>query len=156
MKRERASALCFRRQQSGTSGKNFTNDLRWLLVRLRDPGSGTLYRLPPGGEIGEGESPIAAAKRETWEETGVRAKVFVETELVVDYVFYWGGTNYECRTHFFLGEFEQEDCPSFTEEYIEGHDWVTTDTLLEQIKFHPKLAEKLGAWVKSHEKVFSG
>src|SRR5262245_50375431 len=87
-RRMRASALCFRQSSD--------NSIRWLLVRLRDPHSGTLYRLPPGGEIHQGESPAAAAEREVFEETGVRVAIVQPTELVVDYVFYWSGQNHAC------------------------------------------------------------
>jgi len=91
MKRTRASALCFSNQQ-------------WLCVHLKDPQSGKVFVLPPGGEIEAGETPVNAAQREALEETGYVVEVDPKTELIVDYQFLWMGKNYDCRTHFFIGK----------------------------------------------------
>src|SRR5437016_3693264 len=72
-----------------------------LTVRAADPVTGRQYLFLPGGAVEPGESPAAAAARETLEETGYRVAVEPAGEVVADYCFRWSGKDYDCRTHFF-------------------------------------------------------
>ena len=145
MKRIRASALCFSNQQ-------------WLCVHLKDPQSGKVFILPPGGEIEPGETPINAAQREALEETGYSVEVDAKTELIVDYQFLWMGKNYDCRTHFFIaklqGGLEIASPRSQTverESYILKSEWLTTEQLLKALEFHPQLKPVLTKWIGDNQ-----
>src|SRR5437763_13471148 len=72
-----------------------------LTVRAVDPVTGRQYLFLPGGAVEPGESPAAAAARETLEETGYGVAVDPASEVVADYCFRWSGRDYDCRTHFF-------------------------------------------------------
>lgn len=145
MKRIRASALCFSNQQ-------------WLCVHLKDPQSGKVFVLPPGGEIEPGETPVNAAQREALEETGYAVSVDPKSELVVDYQFLWAGKNYDCRTHFFIAQLQHSppvaSHPSQKREresYILKSEWLTTDQLLNALDFHPQLKPVLTKWIEKNQ-----
>jgi 8-oxo-dGTP pyrophosphatase MutT (NUDIX family) len=170
MNRHRASALCF-------------NQSKWLVVTLRDPKSGKLYLLPPGGEIEPGETPLQAAMRETVEETGYRVHLQEKSEIVVDYLFFWAGKNIQCRTHFFLGELSDKlstehaassshgesalteksasiedslgEASTAQDAAVEGHAWLTTEVLLQQLEFHSELKRALTPWIKAAYESFA-
>jgi tRNA(adenine34) deaminase len=113
-KRARSSTACI---HSGTV----------LTVRLEDPGSGRIYLFPPGGGIEEGETPAAAAIRETYEETGYRVSVEEESEIVFHYPFTWGGIVYQCTTHLFRAQlitpFDRPEEVKM-EDFHRGIEWV--------------------------------
>lgn len=140
MKRIRASALCF-------------SNSKWLCVHLKDPQSGKVFVLPPGGEIEPGETPVNAAQREALEETGYAVEVNPTTELIVDYEFHWAGKNYDCRTHFFIGRCLTEPSKSNPdrENYILKSEWLTTDQLLHALEFHPQLKPVLTKWIEKNQ-----
>lgn len=145
MKRIRASALCFANQQ-------------WLCVHLKDPQSGKVFILPPGGEIEPGETPISAAQREALEETGYAVWVDPKSELVVDYSFFWMGKTYDCRTHFFIAKLEDSSqiasLPSQQREresYILKSEWLTTAQLLKALEFHSQLKPMLTPWIEKNQ-----
>jgi 8-oxo-dGTP pyrophosphatase MutT (NUDIX family) len=140
MKRIRASALCFSNQ-------------KWLCVHLKDPQSGRVFVLPPGGEIEPGESPVNAAQREVMEETGYLVEVDPTTELIVDYQFLWAGKNYDCRTHFFIAR-RFGGAPKNTanrESYILKSEWLTTQQLFAALDFHPQLKPVLKSWIEKNQ-----
>lgn len=72
-----------------------------LLMQWRDPVSGRQFWEPPGGGIQAGESPIEAARRELYEETGLTLdldEAFVE--VAREYV--WAGKSYAHVEAFFF------------------------------------------------------
>jgi 8-oxo-dGTP pyrophosphatase MutT (NUDIX family) len=75
-----------------------------LVVYLRDPHDGSVRPFIPGGAIEAGETPMAAAARETREETGVDVRVDAASERIRRYPFVWGGKEIDCITHFFRAE----------------------------------------------------
>jgi 8-oxo-dGTP pyrophosphatase MutT (NUDIX family) len=72
-----------------------------LCVRLRDPVSQVTRCFVPGGGIEPGESALAAAERETREETGFTVCGDATSERVARYPFVWAGVEVDCTTHFF-------------------------------------------------------
>jgi 8-oxo-dGTP pyrophosphatase MutT (NUDIX family) len=92
--RRRASAICVR----GTGA-----DAEVLMVVLKDPASGQIFRTPPGGGIEPSETPAGAAIRECFEETGYRVKVLAPAEIA-RYDFPWNGRIHHCETYFFICE----------------------------------------------------
>jgi 8-oxo-dGTP pyrophosphatase MutT (NUDIX family) len=74
---------------------------RLLLLKWHDTVSGRIFYEPPGGGVEPGESLIAAAKRELWEETGIRAPLFPRF-LPVDRDYWWLGRHYVHTEAFFL------------------------------------------------------
>jgi len=86
-------------------------DGRVLLLRWRDPGDGAIFWEPPGGGIDPGESPIAAARRELHEETGLPAGAVLEASVVVPRDFRWNGQHFRGPETFFLGRVAVADVP---------------------------------------------
>lgn len=104
----------------------------------------------------DGETPVVAAERETREETGYSVTADEQTELIIDYVFHWAGWDFDCRTHFFMAGLKtprnSPHPPSATEDYIEGHDWLTTEELLGAASFHKELFPQLSAWIAKFQR----
>ena len=84
---------------------------RVLLLRWRDPADGAIFREPPGGGLEPGESPIAAARRELYEETGLPADAVLEHNIVVQRDFRWNGYHFQGPETFFLGRVAAADVP---------------------------------------------
>jgi len=91
IERQRASAVCVVLQHL-------------LVVRLRDPLSGSVYHFVPGGAVEPGERPAVAAARETLEETGLEVRIDETSEVVGRYPFHWAGQTYDTTTHFFRAQ----------------------------------------------------
>ena len=87
--RERAGVICQR-------------DDQLLAIELADPATAEQYWSFPGGAIEPGETPEAAAVRETLEETGYRVEL-TSPRYTNQYEFVWGGETYQCTTHWYQG-----------------------------------------------------
>lgn len=106
---------------------------RVLLFTSTEDNGRSFWYPPGGGSIAE-ETAEETARRELWEETGLR-----EVELIAEIwrrrgLASWGGVTYDCRERWFLArvaEF-QIDMTGFTQEEqssIVGHHWWTLDEL---------------------------
>lgn len=108
--------------------------------------------MPPGGAMQDGESAAQAAIRELLEETGVSATIVPETELAVDYTFFWNGDWHPCRTHFFMAlpEARPTKRPQLSREetFIEGASWIETPELLQELTRYPDLEPELKPWIQ--------
>jgi tRNA(adenine34) deaminase len=69
-----------------------------------DPTSQVPYFFLPGGGIEQGETLVAAAERECFEETGYKVQVLADTAFERKYDFFWNGESYACKTTFFVAE----------------------------------------------------
>lgn len=109
---------------------------RVLLLRWRDPqGDRTIFWEPPGGGLERGESPIAAARRELHEETGLPAETVLERSIVVQRDFRWNGLHFQGPETFFLGRVTTDDVPGGRgltgdeDGALLGYRWFTLDEL---------------------------
>ncbi|PPS88923.1 NUDIX hydrolase [Streptomyces sp. MH60] len=84
---------------------------RLLLLRWRDPFDGTYVWEPPGGGIEPGETPLAAARRELAEETGLDPAAVLDRSVPVERDVWWNGRRYIGTEHFFVAEFADERPP---------------------------------------------
>ncbi|MGP4112873.1 NUDIX hydrolase [Streptomyces sp. 4N509B] len=100
---------------------------RVLLLRWRDPFDGSLLWEPPGGGIEPGESPLAAARRELAEETGLDPGAVLDRSVPVDRDVWWNGVRYGGPEHFFLARFAEER-PSLTRTGLLPDEQATLDT----------------------------
>lgn len=106
-------------------------DGRILLLRWRDPVNERVYWEPPGGGLDEGETPIEAARRELYEETGLPGSAVLDVSVPVERDFHWLGEHYKKTEPFYLARFEgspdvrpTEFTPIENDTYV-GHGWFT-------------------------------
>ncbi len=106
-----------------------------LAFNAIDPNSQKHYVFLPGGAIEKNESFENAAIRETLEETGFKVKI-ISPPLSVDYPFFWNGTNYSCRTHFFKGRIVSKGNSALSEpDYHQGICWVDIASIEEEFSY---------------------
>ncbi|MCW2885647.1 MAG: hypothetical protein QOE54_1736 [Streptosporangiaceae bacterium] len=108
---------------------------RILLLRWRDPVSERSYWEPPGGGLDPGESPLAAARRELHEETGLPGDAVLDVSVPVDRDFRWYGVHYSKVEPFYLARFQGTVAAAPTaftaeenESYV-GNGWFTTEEI---------------------------
>src|SRR4051794_27865093 len=119
-----------------------------LTVRAVDPVTGRQYLFLPGGAVEPGESPDAAAARETLEETGYRAAVDPASEAVADYCFRWSGKDYDCRTHFFRAALvDPAAAPAAVHDdpYLVGVEWVKVADVDDVFAYHDDIRRAVRA-----------
>ncbi|HWM07391.1 MAG TPA: NUDIX domain-containing protein [Actinophytocola sp.] len=126
---------------------------RVLLLHWRDPHDGTSLWEPPGGGIEPGETPLAAARRELFEETRLDPGAVAERGVLVQRDVWWKGVRWVGPEHFFLARFDDER-PAvhrvglLPDELanLRGHAWVSLAELaaLADPVQPPRLLEVLG------------
>lgn len=108
---------------------------RVLLLRWRDPVDHTIFWEPPGGGLEPGESPLAAARRELHEETGLPADAVLGHSIVVQRDFRWKGRHFQGPETFFLGRVAAAEVPgacgltSDEDGALLGYSWFTREEL---------------------------
>lgn len=143
--RPRASVVC-------------VHDGKLLVLRAADPSTGREYLLVPGGAIEEGESPLAAAERETLEETGCVVLAQAATERVERYTFDWDGKVYDCKTWFYSATLRDPGAArgkGLDAPYLLGVEWIDLDQVSAAMAYHPVIqqvvCDMLGEWRRERE-----
>ncbi len=104
-----------------------------------DPTSGQNYFFLPGGAIETNESPLQAAARECFEETGYEVNVLPETAFERKYDFSWDGQSYSCRTIFYLATVTNPDkAPAKVNDasYHQGVEWLPLKSIDQVFAYH--------------------
>lgn len=112
-----------------------------LCVRMRDPVSQVTRCFVPGGGIEPGESVMAAAERETREETGFAVCADAASEHIARYPFVWAGVEVDVTTHFFRARLAPGVDARTPETVVDadynlGALWLPLDDLETALGFH--------------------
>ncbi|MFF0746445.1 NUDIX hydrolase [Streptomyces sp. NPDC004111] len=84
---------------------------RVLLLHWRDPFDGAWLWEPPGGGMEPGETPLATARRELAEETGLDPCAIRDRSVPVERDVQWNGRRFTGTEHFFAARFDTEQPP---------------------------------------------
>jgi 8-oxo-dGTP pyrophosphatase MutT (NUDIX family) len=117
-----AGGIVFRRDAGGV--------IRFLLIKDSYDNWGF-----PKGHLEEGESPAAAALRETEEETGLRGLRLHGPIRVIDWHFRFRGRFIHKYCHFFLFESEDGDPVPQEDEGITDCHWRTLEEALQELSY---------------------
>jgi len=98
----------------------FDEQNRVLLLGWHDPLDGGRVWDLPGGGIQRAESPLAAARRELWEETGLPGSAVRDRYQVLWRDSHWNGTRYVGRERCYLAVVE--DSPGLSRTGLEPHE----------------------------------
>jgi ADP-ribose pyrophosphatase YjhB (NUDIX family) len=79
---------------------------RLLLFRAFDAERGVLFWFPPGGGLSDGESYVAAARREVREETGFELGEVGPEVWRRQHEYTWRGVGYDQRERWFMARVE--------------------------------------------------
>lgn len=139
-RRIRSSAICLR-------------DNHILALKYQEPLTGEFWGVP-GGEIESGETPLEAAIRETYEETGYNVELIHDPELVIEYDFAWKDTLFHCRTHWFCVQPKRNTIHTphaGDEEYIIELRWIPVDQWGSLFENYPVIQEAIEALIDQME-----
>ena len=117
-----AGGIVFRRDPDGTA--------RFLLIKDSYQHWGF-----PKGHLEDGESPAAAAMRETREETGLEQLLVQGPIRIIDWHFRFRGRYIHKFCHFFLFESPDGECTPQVAEGITAVRWETVDKALEVLSY---------------------
>lgn len=130
---------------------------RVLLMRWRDPVSGSMLWEPPGGGVDPGEDDLTAARRELVEETGLDPAAVAPGGVPVPRDVVWAGKRFTGTETFFLARFEVQEPVldgagrlDYENEQLVETRWTRLEDLagLERLE-PPRLAEVVAALTRS-------
>jgi len=114
------------------------------IVFRREQGQPTMFLLIrdsyrhwgfPKGHLEDGESPAAAAHRESEEETGLGDLILHGPIRIIDWYFRFRGRRIHKYCHFFLFESPADEPNPQEEEGISGYRWLPLDEALRVLSY---------------------
>jgi len=115
-----------------------------LVFKGVDPTSLKTYWFLPGGKIENNESPWSCAEREAFEETGYRIQSLRESETIKEYLHWWDGNQYLCKTFFYRGvltESWSKPKPVIDADYNKGVEWLNLDAAIASFAYTKEIQE---------------